>query len=63
MNGRYLASLYVNNTSVFDGFGDDLQTLIARFTALLIGENTQAKVKIKNRSGDVVYESRKVSSE
>ena len=63
MDGRYLASLYVNNTSVFDGFGDDLQTLIARFTALLIGENTQAKVSIKNSRGEVVYESRKVSGE
>ena len=60
---RYTASLFINNTSIFDGFGDDLQSLIARFTALLSVENTQASITIKNFRGKVVYRSRKVSVE
>lgn len=63
MDGVYHASLYVNNINIFYGVGDNLQSLIARFTALLIGENTQATIGIKNRRGDVVYQSRKVAEE
>ncbi len=63
MEGIYHASLYVNNINIFYGFGDDLHSLIARFTALLIGENTQATIGIKNSHGDLVYQSRKVAEE
>lgn len=63
MEGIYRASLYVNDVNIFYGVGDDLQSLIARFTALLIGENTQAMFGIKNRRGDLVYQSRKVAEE
>lgn len=65
MEGRYLASLCVNNVSIYDGFGDDLPSLIARFTAILTGENTQSMITIKDRykRGDVVYQSRKVAGE
>jgi hypothetical protein len=63
MDGRYLASLCINNVSIFDGFGDDLPSLIARFTAILTGENTQSMITIKDRRGDVVYQSRKVAGE
>jgi len=63
MEGMYRASLYVNDVSIFYGVGDDLQSLIARFTAILIGENTQAAFGIKNWRGDLVYQSRKVAEE
>ena len=63
MEGTYRASLYVNDVNIFYGVGDDLQSLIARFTALLIGENTQASLGIKNGRGDLVYQSRKVAEE
>ncbi len=63
MDGTYHASLYVNNVSIFYGVGDDLQSLIARFTAMLISENTQATVDIYNGRGDLVYQSRKVTEE
>jgi len=63
MDGTYSASLYVNNVSIFYGVGDDLQSLIARFTAILISENTQATIGIKNWRGDLVYRSRKVAEE
>jgi hypothetical protein len=63
MEGTYHASLYVNNINIFYGFGDDLQALIARFTAILISENTQATIGIHNGQGDLVYQSRKVAEE
>ena len=63
MDGTYRASLYVNDVNVFYGVGDDLQSLIARFTAILISENTQATFGIKNGRGDLVYQSRKVAEE
>lgn len=63
MDGIYRASLYVNDVNIFYGVGDDLQSLIARFTAILIGENTQATIGIQNGYGDLVYQSRKVAEE
>lgn len=63
MDGTYRASLYVNNVSIFYGVGDDLPSLITRFTAMLIGENTQATIGIQNGLGDLVYQSRKVAEE
>lgn len=63
MDGTYRASLYVNDVSIFYGVGDDLPSLIARFTAMLIGENTQAAIGIRNGLGDLVYQSRKVAEE
>ncbi len=63
MDDIYHASLSVNNINIFYGFGDDLHCLIARFTALLISENTQATIGIKNSHGDLVYQSRKVAEE
>lgn len=63
MDGIYHASLNVNHISIFHGFGDDLQSLIARFTAMLIGENTQASIGIHDNHGDLVYQSRKVAEE
>jgi hypothetical protein len=63
MGTKYTASLSVNNTSIFDGFSDDLQSLIVRFTTLLCVENSQACITIKNYRGKVVYRSRKVSGE
>lgn len=63
MDGKYQASLYVNDVNMFDGVDNDLPALIARFTALLISENTQAAIGIKNWRGDLVYQSRKVAEE
>lgn len=63
MDAVYRASLYVNDVNVFYGVGDDLQSLIARFTEILSNENTQATFGIKNRRGDLVYQSRKVAEE
>lgn len=63
MEGMYRASLYVNDVSIFYGVGDDLQSLIAQFTSLLIGENTQTVLGIENKQGDLVYQSRKVAEE
>ncbi len=63
MDGIYHASLNVNNVSIFHGFGDDLQSLIVRFTAMLTRENTQASIGIHDDQGDLVYQSRKVAEE
>ena len=63
MDGIYRASIYVNDVSVFYGVGDDLLSLIAQFTTLLIGENNQAVLGIENKKGDLVYQSRKVAEE
>lgn len=63
MDGIYHASLCVNQVNIFNGAGDDLHSLIARFTAMLISENTQATIGIHNDQGDLVYQSRKVAEE
>lgn len=63
MDGTYRASLYVNDVNIFSGVGDDLSSLIARFTVILISENTQSAIGICNSRGDLVYQSRKVAEE
>lgn len=63
MEEIYRASIYVNGVSVFYGVGTNLKSLIAQFTTLLTGENSQTVLGIENKKGDVVYQSRKVAEE
>jgi len=61
---RYVASVCVNDVSVFDGFGNDLNQLIIGLITEVDSQNTETYGKIFDKNtGKVVYQCRKAVCE
>jgi hypothetical protein len=62
MDTRYMSSVYINDVSVLDGFGNDLQALMVSLMTHLDTENSQASGKIVDKdTGKTIYQCRKES--